>query len=338
MKMSSSGDVRLYDYPTIRRKPAAMQSWATLYAACGTRLQQSPDYAAALHQAGEQVVVAILGGSFCTFKSTRSWLESVTHDEPVLAGPQLTPSATLISLATADPPPMYFPLVSEHFAAGLPSTCRTWVRRPNSLIDWSDDGKEVVERAVTRGSSQVRRKIRMVERDGMRVCETQDPGTAIADMLRVEERSWKAARGVDMRQRNQAAVYAALVRQRLVTVSFLRDGRDNPVAFRLDSLVGNRLSCLKWSFDDAYRRYSPGMYLLTAGLIRRWGHEDIAVVDLYGAPDALKDMVYTQRTSRADVWCGDVDLGESVANERREFDNRADKNYLSGRGLRHAGF
>jgi hypothetical protein len=60
------------------------------------------------------------------------------------------------------------------------------------------------------------------------------------------------------------------------------------------------------------------------------------VVDLFGGPDALKDLLHTHRVPRVDVWCGDPGLGAEQARDRRALDERVGQVRDGGRGLRHA--
>ncbi|MCZ0970403.1 GNAT family N-acetyltransferase [Streptomyces albulus] len=257
-----------------------------------------------MRAAGHRVVVALAPDGIAAFTDEGAVLTAVCDDEPVLTehgqAERLARLVTAVHRATGAS--VYLPLVAAaHAESCARAGCTVWRRPPNSLIDWSRDGADLWERALARGSSQLRRKRRLVERDGL----TLRPGTsgagAFAHVLAVDDRSWKARQGQSMRLRGgQDALYGHLVDTGEVTAALLLDG-ERPVAFRLDARVGDRLTSLKWSYDENYRRYSPGLYLLTEGLRQEWAGRGVRTVDLHGSPDALKDLLHSERVPRADV-------------------------------------
>ncbi|MFE7117748.1 GNAT family N-acetyltransferase [Streptomyces sp. NPDC057654] len=322
------------------------ERWRALYARYGTRIQQSPAYAEALHGAGERLLVAVGRDTVVVFVRDATTLQTVCNDVPILsaepAGRRQLP-ALLARVRRATGLSVYAPLVAAEYV-GVPEGSggregeefRAWPRPPNSVVDWSLEGVDLWPRALGRGTSQLARKRRLVERDGLVLDPGRSGAVAVRDMLAVDDSSWKAARGQSMRQRGtQSEVYGGLVRDGVLTVTFLRD-RGRPAAFRLDGRVKDRLTCLKWSYDEAYRRYSPGLYLLTFGLTRQWSGTGIRTVDLFGSPDALKDLLYSARTRRADLWCGNPELGAERAAERRRLDALTSRAWKTGRGIRHA--
>ncbi|MFJ5948517.1 GNAT family N-acetyltransferase [Streptomyces noursei] len=330
-------DLRIVDLDALT--PAQEGAWTTAYRRHGTRLQQSPGYARAVRAAGHRVVVALAPDGIAAFTDEGAVLTAVCDDEPVLTehgqAERLARLVTAVHRATGTS--VYLPLVAAaHAESCARAGCTVWRRPPNSLIDWSRDGADLWERALARGSSQLRRKRRLVERDGL----TLRPGTsgagAFAHVLAVDDRSWKARQGQSMRLRGgQDALYGHLVDTGEVTAALLLDG-ERPVAFRLDARVGDRLTSLKWSYDENYRRYSPGLYLLTEGLRQEWAGRGVRTVDLHGSPDALKDLLHSERVPRADVWCGAADRAALRARERADLDARVASAHEAGKGLRHA--
>ncbi|MFD7668415.1 GNAT family N-acetyltransferase [Streptomyces sp. NPDC059788] len=316
------------------------ERWRALYDRYGTRVQQSPAYAEAMHRAGERVLVALGPETAVAFGRDGTMCRALCNDVPVLSAEpagsgQLSDVMAQVRRATGLS--VYAPLVAAEYAGvAAGAEFRTWPRLPSSVIDWAHDGADLWDRALGRGTSQLTRKRRLVERDGL-VLDLARTGTAAAhDMLAVDDNSWKAARGQSMRQRgSQQEVYGGLVRAGVLTATFLRDG-GRPVAFRLDGRAKDRVVCLKWSYDEAYRRYSPGLYLLTTGLTRQWSGAGVRTVDLFGSPDSLKDLLYSERPHRTDVWCGDPEQGAELAAERRQLDARVSRAQHGGRGLRHA--
>ncbi len=320
--------------------PDQVRRWQEMYERTGTRVHQSPAYARALNAAGTQVVVAIGSDVAAAFACYATACSAIGGDEPALseAGPcsaKLMSVVAAVRLATGLP--VYLPLVDEHYA-GLAAHhgYLSWQRPPNSVIDWTSRGRDLWSRARERGTSQLDRKRRLVERDGLVLESAASGEAAVRDMLAVDDRSWKAAHGQSMRQRgNQSGLYGQLLLDGTVCATFLRDGAA-PVAFRLDSRTRDRVTCLKWSYDESYRRYSPGVYLLTEGLTRTWGNHRLRVLDLFGGPDTLKDLLHTHRVPRVDVWYGNPVLGAERARDRLALDERVRRARDDGRGLRHA--
>lgn len=314
-------------------------SWQALHDEFGTGVQQSPAYAQAVSGAGGQVLVASSRDRIAAFTHDGTVCTALGGDLPLLGVDVGT--ADLLSVVTAvrrtTGLPVYLPLVDHGYAdvAGH-GEFATWNRPSNSVIDWSDEGQDLQARVRARGTSQSDRKRRLVERDGLVLDAGRSGDEAAREVLEVDDRSWKAERGQSMRRRgNQSDLYGRLVRSATLTVTFLRDG-PRPVAFRLDGRVKDRVTCLKWSYDEAYRRYSPGLYLLTEGLRRQWAGQGVRLIDLFGSPDSLKDLLYTHRLPRIDVWCGDPARGHELAQDRLALDDRVARVRDDGKGLRYA--
>lgn len=95
------------------------------------------------------------------------------------------------------------------------------------------------------------------------------------------------------------------------------------------------MTCLKWSYDEAYQRHSPGFYLLTKRLVQRWGGTDLDSVDLFGSPDRLKDLLSTHQAARFDLAWPPGPAADELRAERTEFDHRVWENHQAGHGVRH---
>jgi len=327
--------VALHDLTT-----SQVARWQALYDRFGTTVQQSPAYARAVSEAGGRVVVAVGSEAIAPFTDDTTRCTALGGDLPLLSADE--PGATgLVSVVTAvrrtTGRSVYLPLVDRAYAevAGH-GEFASWGRPPNSVIDWNCQGRDLWDRVRVHGTSQVDRKRRLVERDGLALDFGRFGAEAARDVVTVDDRSWKAARGQSMHQRgNQWELYGRLVRVGVLSATFLRDGA-RPVAFRLDGRVGDRVTCLKWSYDESYRRYSPGLYLLTEGLTQQWRDQGVRVIDLFGGPDSLKNLLHTHRVPRVDVWCGDSVLGGELARDRLALDHRVARVRDDGKGLRHA--
>jgi hypothetical protein len=319
---------------------AELGRWQALYSAAGSRVQQSPDYAAALEHSGENVAVASAGDAVAILTVAGGRATMACADIPVLSPGPAEPAIVadvLTRVHQVTGLPVYMPLTDPSYAvlAAL-GPFRTWERSPNSVIDWSRDGADLLGRVRERGGSQSARKRQMIERDGLVLDIGRHGEDAAWDMLAVDDRSWKAAAGQGMRQRgHQAGLYSRLISQGTASVTFLRH-RGTQVAFRVDVRAGNRLACLKWSYDQMYARYSPGAYLLTVGLLAEWTGCGITTIDLFGGPDHLKNLIYSHHVPRIDAWYGDDMAGAALEQERLAFDARLRATLQAGKGLRHA--
>ena len=207
-------------------------------------------------------------------------------------------------------------------------------RRPSPVIDWTCGGRELWSRVRNRLGSRAERRRRAFERAGLRFVDIVEPERAVSFVAEVERRSWKAAAGQDMISREQLALYATLLRDGVLRATAVMDA-DRPVAFRLDGLAGDTLYCVKWSYDDAYRKTSPGFMLITCDLAERYADAPLARVDLFGGPDSLKDAVTTSSRHRVDIaWPGGVRAAE-LARCGRAHDARVAVHLAAGGGLRH---
>jgi CelD/BcsL family acetyltransferase involved in cellulose biosynthesis len=316
-----------------------LNHWWALFHQSGKSIQHSPGYARALADAGEQPVIGIAENLVAIATPSHRQATLVSGDVPLLKSGTLRPAEVAAAVAMIHHQigqDIYVPLVDARFRAAIDhQPLAAWDRSPNSSIDWSFRGQDLEQRVLSRGGSQIARKRRKVARDGISVDMAQSGVTAVEDMLAVDDRSWKASAGQSMNQRgNQAALYSSLLLHGDVHATFLRD-EGIAVAFRLDALVGGRLTYLKWSFDQAYARYSPGVHLLTTALVHQWSGRDVNVVDLCGGPDHLKELVYSHRHPRVDLWCGDSQAGRELRLERQGLDGRLQDALIQGRGLRH---
>ena len=233
---------------------------------------------------------------------------------------------------------VYFPLLYEDVqdAQALLSSNsgRMLRRRPSPVISWHDGGADVWDRCVRRLGSRARRRRTKFEGRRLQV-RTVDGGLAADIVESIERSSWKAPLGQDMVSRGQIGFYRRLIEtgEPLIRVAF---DDERAVAYRLDLTVGRNIYCLKWSFDEQMRSVSPGFYLLAVDLAECYSTADVDAVDLFGAPDLLKDTLSTGERSRIDlVWPGGR-VAASVLSERGAHDRINAAIHASGVGVRDA--
>lgn len=315
---------------------AQRRRWTTVANAGRAGIEGSPAYAEAIARSGNDVQLVVAGAAWCPLVDGAEYLTTICQRYPVVAEGD-GGFGDVLEVLRRERRQVYMPLVdSVYEGAAAEYGIVAWPRRANPVIDWSSREETLYERALRRGTSQIARKRRRLEAEGYSLSFAETGEDAARKMLEVDARSWKAARGQGMAQRgNQAALYSRLITEGAAQVSFLQLG-SLPVAFRIDSLSGTVLRCLKWSFDESHRRFSPGLYLLTTGLDEEWGRTELTTVDLHGGPDSMKQLIESRREERSDLWLGETCVGERLREERMQFDALVSDHTLAGGGLRHA--
>lgn len=148
-------------------------------------------------------------------------------------------------------------------------------------------------------------------------------------MSRVELNSWKRLYKQDMLSRdNQIEFYNHLVKTGLAEIVFAYDRMDLPIAFRIDAKINKILYVLKWSYDDNFKKYSPGFYLLTVDLFKIHQNAKYKHIDLFGSPDSLKALVETNELGRVDIIFSDnPEEADQISKERIAYDAKIRNNY-----------
>lgn len=317
--------------------PQLVVRWRRWHEALGGDVHQSHAYAVAVARVrGATWVVAddetigafaVADGVATSLSGTRTALSVVTPSPRRLE--RICEALADVSGAGL----VYFPHVHADAAPQLPEGSRmaAWTRLPSPHVDCRP-GDDLWARVQERYGSRAARQRRRAEACGL-VQRRLAGEAAVAVVDHVERRSWKARAGQSMHHRDdQYALHAQMLRDGLTSVSALLDG-DRPVAYRLDAQARRTVACLKWSYDDDYRRCSPGFYLLTCGLAHDWDHRAVDRIDLFGSPDQLKRLVATGEMRRVDLaWPAEAAV--TLAAERRAHDRRAAAALRDGMGLR----
>jgi len=234
---------------------------------------------------------------------------------------------------------LYFPLVYKkcemfRILLDMPQLI-AWDRLPCPIINGDRSPTVVWNRVLDRYGRRANRQRKKFE-DKL-VVKSIDMRNLEAIIEKVETNSWKRLFSQDMLSRgNQFVYYTNIIRSGLadITVAFDEE-TDQAVAFRIDSVINKVLYVIKWSYDESYKQYSPGFYLLTVDLFKRYLGKDLKYVDLYGSPDMLKDQVETGRLERFDVcYSADEAEVESIKTERTAFDSKMFINYQSQQSIK----
>jgi hypothetical protein len=232
---------------------------------------------------------------------------------------------------------LWFPLMCqdrrESMALATVDGVVVYERAPSPTIDWGDRGAGLWARACARAGSQAERRRRMFERQRLSVRRIVDPAEARAVVASVEARSWKAQCAQDMVSRDQLCLYNVLLDSRILRATVVCDG-ERAVAYRLDAKDEATLFCVKWSYDEAYAKVSPGFYLIARDLAEQYAAWDVAMIDLFGGPDPLKLAVMTGARARIDVAWPANTLAAALGSEGQARDRAVAASVQQGRGLR----
>lgn len=324
------------------------EAWASSVETSGKNPEAHPAYSLSLSAAGRDVQLWRTRDAWCPFLVTGKTLTAICPSKPIIGlidSGSRAEFRSILEYALNERMNLYFPLIDPDYFPILDPDCLkpedqkyllTWSRRPNAVIQWRGRSESMYDRALIRSNSQVSKKKRRIESLGYSLSTKEFGLSAKERMLEVDNSSWKYLRKQAMSQRdNQSQFYGSLLTSGFATASFL-NYQDKPVAFRLDVLMEDALTCLKWSYSESHRRVSPGLYMLTTALDREWENSDLETIDLHGGPDALKRLIQTTEQPRCDVWCGNASTGKLLRADRLTFDGRTSENLRSGKGLRYA--
>lgn len=197
---------------------------------------------------------------------------------------------------------IYFPLVYE----GVPflkslrahGNFQQLERTPTCIIDMNLMHGSLLDDVAEKIGSQAKRRILRFEKSGM-VVTTLTGADAISAINEIEKNSWKALAKQNMHAKGQFEFYANLIIKKLVTVRVALY-ENVAVAYRIEKKNNETLYILKWSFDEKFRRYSPGFYLLTKDLQLSL-NEEVRYIDLYGSPDPMKLILANRFVKRFDI-------------------------------------
>lgn len=233
---------------------------------------------------------------------------------------------------------LYFPLVynkKETFGIlGKNKKFHTYKRLPSSIIEKPISSKIIWDRVLERYGSRANKQRKRFENE-LRIQKYS--GVDVGSQLSlVELNSWKYKCRQDMLSRgNQIEYYSELVKSGFADITFAVDKKGNPIAFRIDVKMNNTIYVLKWSYDDRFKKLSPGFYLLTIDLFKSYPTDSYRYVDLYGSPDKLKSLLETGRISRYDViYSNSTEDVNQIKKNRLSFDKKININFNKNKSIR----
>jgi CelD/BcsL family acetyltransferase involved in cellulose biosynthesis len=216
-------------------------------------------------------------------------LASDNEAHAALAAQLFERSPTAVSIAYLDGAgPALAALLAAAAAAGYAVTVRPIHRSPVLRFEDGPAWEANVSRGVR---SDLRRRMRRLEDGGQVTVTFAREETALADLLALERRGWKGAKGTAIvadpalgRFYGQVAAWAA-GRGSLRVAALRLD--DRPVAALLALEEAGALHLLKAGYDPGLSRYSPGQLLLRATL-QRAADEGLERVEFHGADEPYK--------------------------------------------------
>lgn len=232
---------------------------------------------------------------------------------------------------------LYFPLVYGNYylfeKLRKISLNNYWVRLPCPIIKGDVSPSIIWDRILERYGSRANRQRKKFERK--LVVKPVYNDIIGQTIQKIELRSWKRKFFQDMLSRgNQFVYYTNIIKSGLANITVAFD-QNEPVAYRVDSIVNKTLYVIKWSFDERYKQYSPGFYLLMVDLFEKYKNSKFRYIDLYGSPDMLKDKIETHRLERFDIcYSTNSQEVENVKKERVAFDCRLFNNYQNKQSIK----
>lgn len=141
-------------------------------------------------------------------------------------------------------------------------------------------------------------------------------------LIEIESNSWKKEKKQDMTTKiEQLNYYNKLVEQGIASIAVAYEKNTNDlVAYRLDAIYSNKISVLKNSYKEEYKKYSPGSYMLLYDLFYKYPY--LEYVDLYGGPGLAKQMIETDRINRFDFIIGDNNIIKDLEIKRKKWDKK----------------
>lgn len=172
-------------------------------------------------------------------------------------------------------------------------------------------GRDYLSRLSGNRRGKVRRLRRRLEADvHVDVVDDATPGPALEravdDFLAMEAQGWKGADGGAMACRPGHADFFREVCQQFAARGALQlralqaDGV--PIAYQCNLVAGDTLFGFKTTFDESYRRYSPGVVLLLDTILRFDADERLTTYDSCIGPgeSAVRDL-FVDRVEQADL-------------------------------------
>jgi hypothetical protein len=233
---------------------------------------------------------------------------------------------------------LYFPLVYEIFPLYEKLKgevyIKSWERLPNPMISGNITYENIYEEFKRRIKSKSIENSRIKYKNKFSI-KTESIEHQLIALKSIELKSWKRVYKQDMMSReDQFNYYSKLIENGVLKFNCIYDD-DIPVAYSIETLYKDVLYLIKWSYNEEYKKYSPGRNLCLDRL-EFYNQTQLKYVDLYGGPDGQKDLLESERVKRFDFSYPNLDIVNSIMEERISHDEIVMENYLNGKSIRYA--
>lgn len=208
-----------------------------------------------------------------------------------------------------------------------------WRRSANPVIEWTDDGAELLDRTRALLGRRYANRARRWARE-LTVAALQGPA-AFASVDRIEPHTWKARAGTALNAGERAFYRSLLSRSPECRLMLCATSQGEPIAYFIEMRVGDTAYGLESSYRQDYGRLSPGTFLTTLDLHRRWRGSGIERFDLLGGRGPLKDAIATSAISRIDIAWPDCSRTRRLRIERQRYEQHWTATSRAGLGVRH---
>jgi len=143
----------------------------------------------------------------------------------------------------------------------------------------------------------LKNKLNRAKRDGIKIkyieySLPEEIEKAIEIAFDIDRNSWKHKKGTSLSANEKTKKYWRSLSKELAQNNMLKIcilWFDNtPVAFEYHGLYNNTIYSMKWSYDERFSKYSPGLILKFNSMKSFW-NDDFEEIDLLGTSDSFKE-------------------------------------------------
>lgn len=223
---------------------------------------------------------------------------------------------------------LYFPLVYEN------SLFYKLLNENNNLYEYKRLYTSIIQPKLIDNIYKYIRKYNVNKFEKNLFIKYYEKKDVINEISIIESNSWKSEVGQDMlTQKEKLIYYNELIKSGLakIAVAFYKDTNE-PIAYRIEAISNDTVYSLKTSFNENFRKYSPGTYLLIYDMINRY--KNYKKIDLFGGPSLWKSKIETNRINRYDFCYGDEDVINKLKINREKWDQKNYNNFKEKKAIR----
>lgn len=305
----------------------------------GKNYQQTYENIYAIHLSNNTATTFIDENMISTFVFKDSnIIECALNIEPILSNNLTLPSINkfLEKIYKFTNKNLYFPLVYEDskFYQIAKNNIYNYERLYTSITDFSIVNDSVFLPNI-RNDNQVFFSLRNVRKFEKAMFIKYYTKKDVKEIIStIELNSWKHLEKQDMvSKKEQLIYYNELIKRGLakIAVAYTKDTKQL-VSYRIDAIYNDKVHVLKNSYDDSYKSYSPGSYMLICNLFKEY--KNCNYIDLYGGPGLAKRLIETYKIRRYDMIYGDIEKTKKLEKNRKRWDSKNYDNYIEGNSIK----